>query len=125
MKKLLLIIVLGLLLSSNAFAGWFDKDKIKVTNCYDPSKFNNYKSSKKIDIKNGFTKWEWELNLKEKIAYHITEKNGQLGIDKSPIKIVTDDYIIATNTIINKDFQFDLNNEAYLFLGTTFICKFK
>ena len=42
MKKLLGIVVLGLILSQNTFAGWFDK-KIKVSKCYDPKKYNSYK----------------------------------------------------------------------------------
>ena len=39
MKKTLGIMVLGLLLSGNAYAGWFDKDKIIVKECYDPKIF--------------------------------------------------------------------------------------
>ena len=75
MKKLLGILVLGLLLSGNSYAGWLDKDKIKVTKCYDISLFTSYKErlkdlerKKKTAYPFILTKWEWELNLKEKIA---------------------------------------------------------
>ena len=73
------------------------------------------------------TKWEWELNLKEKIAYRILELNGQLKISQFKIIISTDDYIIAHDP--SGDYQFDLNNEAFIttFQGikTQLVCKFK
>ena len=47
MNKILGIIVLSLLLSGNTYAGWFDKDKITVKKCYNPTKANNYKAYKK------------------------------------------------------------------------------
>ena len=112
MKKLLAIVVLGLLLSSNAYAGWFDKDKITVTKCWDPSKYKNYKEDNKDSKRQGLTKWEWELNLKEKIAYRIMEKKGKLTIDQFKIKASTDDYIIVHDP--TGDVQFDLKNEAYI-----------
>ena len=112
MKKLLAIVVLGLLLSSNAYAGWFDKDKITVTKCWDPSKYKNYKEDNKDSKRQGVTKWEWELNLKEKIAYRIMEKKGKLTIDQFKIKASTDDYIIVHDP--TGDVQFDLKNEAYI-----------
>ena len=43
MKKLLGILVLGLLWCSNTYAGLFSKDKIKVKECYDPIEYNNFK----------------------------------------------------------------------------------
>ena len=43
MKKLLGILVLGLLWCSNTYAGLFGKDKIKVKECYDPIEYNNFK----------------------------------------------------------------------------------
>jgi len=123
MKKLLGIVVLGLLLCSNAFAGWFDKDKIKVTKCWNPSKFNSYKEDEKYSSENGLTRWEWELKLKEKIAIRIMEINGQLKIDKFIIKIITDEFIIVTDNMT--DMQFDLKNNAYIALETQLKCKFK
>ena len=124
MRKFLGIIVLSLLLSSNSYAGWFDKDKIKVTKCYDPRDAKNYKEYKKLS--GVAKKFEWELKLKEKIAIRIIESNGQLKIDKFKIKIVTDDYIIVSDP--TGDVQFDLKNEAYLTsiygIQVQQICKF-
>ena len=112
MKKLLGILIACLLLSGNAYAGWFDKDKITVTECWDPSKYKNYKEDNKDSKRQGVTKWEWELNLKEKIAYRIMEKKGKLTIDQFKIKASTDDYIIVHDP--TGDVQFDLKNEAYI-----------
>ena len=112
MKKLLGILIACLLLSGNAYAGWFDKDKITVTKCWDPSKYKNYKEDNKDSKRQGVTKWEWELNLKEKIAYRIMEKKGKLTIDQFKIKASTDDYIIVHDP--TGDVQFDLKNEAYI-----------
>ena len=112
MKKILVIIVLGLLLSDNTYAGWFDKDKIKVTKCYAYPDYKNYKEHAKAEHKHGLTKYEWELNLKEKIAYHIVEMNGQLKINQYKIKIATENYIIAHDP--SGDFRFDLKNEAVI-----------
>ena len=124
MKKLICIFVLGLLLSSNSYAGWFDKDKIKVTKCYDPRDAKNYKEYKKLS--GVAKKFEWELKLKEKIAIRILERNGQLKIDKFKIKIVTDDYIIVSDP--TGDVQFDLKNETYstsiIGIQVRQICKF-
>tara|TARA_B110000858_G_scaffold192448_1_gene243204 strand:- start:103 stop:480 length:378 start_codon:yes stop_codon:yes gene_type:complete len=124
MKKLICIFVLGLLLSSNSYAGWFDKDKIKVTKCYDPRYAKNYKEYKKLS--GVAKKFEWELKLKEKIAIRIIESNGQLKIDKFKIKIVTDDYIIVSDP--TGDVQFDLKNETYstsiIGIQVQQICKF-
>ena len=136
MKNLLGILVLGLLLSGNVYAGWFDKDKIKVTKCYDASEFNSYKEKLK-DLENkkrtGYplimTKWEWELNLKEKMAYRTVIMNGELRIDRFSIKAATEDYIIVHDP--TGDAQFDLKNEGIVIadnvLGsyTKLQCKFK
>ena len=128
--------VLGLLLSGNVYAGWFDKDKIKVSECYNISDFNSYKEKLK-DLENkkrtGFpfimTKWEWELNLKEKMAYRTVIMNGELRIDRFGIIAATDDYIIVHDP--TGDAQFDLKNEGIVIadnvLGsyTKLQCKFK
>jgi len=116
MKKLFLsFLVLGLLLSGNAYAGWFDKDIIKVTKCWNPAEYKNYNEDNAESIRSGFTKWEWELNLKEKIAYHIIEDRGELKIDQFKIKISTKDYIIVHDpTGYWDDVQFDLNKKSYI-----------
>ena len=124
MKKILGIVVLSLLLGGNTYAGWFDKDKIKVTNCYETSKFKSYKAAKKTG--KFYKRWEWELNLKEKIAYHITvKKSGDpLEIEQHKIKIITDQYIIVSGAN-GFDYQFDSNNQAYIVHRVQFKCKFK
>ena len=110
MKKILGIVVMSLLLGGNTYAGWFDKDKIKVTNCYETSKFKSYKAAKKTG--KFYKRWEWELNLKEKIAYRTTILNGKLNIAQFKIKISTDEYIIASDS--TGDTQFDLKNEVVI-----------
>ena len=126
MKKILGIVILGLLLSVNSYAGWFDKDKITVTKCYDPTKDNNYKAYEKRASKKSATKWEWELNLKEKIAYRVMVLDGQLTIDQFKIKISTKDYIIAHDP--TGDVQFDLENEGYITsiagINISLVCNF-
>tara|TARA_B110000003_G_scaffold176722_1_gene176191 strand:+ start:146 stop:559 length:414 start_codon:yes stop_codon:yes gene_type:complete len=137
MKKLLGIVVLGLLLSGNAYAGWFDKDKIKITKCYNLNNYNSYKDvlkdrehKKKTSFPFLVTKWEWELNLKEKIAYRTVIINNELSINQFKIKIATDDYIIAHDP--EGDVQFDLKNQIIIAsdlkygLGdVTHQCRFK
>ena len=114
MKKFLGIIVLGLLLSGNAYAGWFDKDKIKVTKCYDRSQYSSFKSQQNDPINSNMTKWEWELNLKNKKAIRTVILNGELSLDQFVISIITDNYIIVKNNGYGGDFQFDLKNEVYI-----------
>ena len=111
MKKILGVIVLSLLFSGVAFAGWFDKDKIKVTNCYDPKEYKNYKQDVKA---NGSQDWAWEIDLKRDTAIlSFTLPNGQLKLVKHTIKIKTDRYIIVTDGK-TPDVQFDLKNEVYI-----------
>ena len=127
MKKLLGIIVLGLLLNGNAYAGWFDKDKIIVKECYDSKNYKNFKTFKKNKNTRDADKFEIEINLKEKIVYRILEMDGKLRIDQFPIKIKTNDYIIAHDP--TGDLQFDLKNEAYITSVGDYkiqmLCKFK
>jgi len=114
MKKLLAITILGLLLSGSAYAGWFDKDKIKVTKCYDRSQYSSFKSQQNDPINSNMTKWEWELNLKNKKAIRTVILNGELSLDQFVISIITDNYIIVKNNGYGGDFQFDLKNEVYI-----------
>ena len=112
-KKLLGIVVLGLLLSGNAYAGWFDKDKIKVTNCYDPKKHKNFKQKVR---ESSDMNWAWEIDLKRDTAIlSFTRYDGKLQLIKHTIKIKTDRYIIAsTGQQDSADVQFDLKNEVYI-----------
>jgi len=111
MKKILGIIVLSLLLSGNAFAGWFDKDKIKVTNCYDPKKHKNFKQRVR---ESGDMNWAWEIDLKRDTAIlSFNPPNGKLQLIRHNIKIKTDRYIIVSDGKL-PDVQFDLKNEVYI-----------
>ena len=111
MKKILGIVVLGLLLSGNAFAGWFDKDKIKVTNCYDPKEHKNFKQRVR---ESGDMNWAWEIDLKRDTAIlSFNPPNGKLQLIRHNIKIKTDRYIIVSDGKL-PDVQFDLKNEVYI-----------
>ena len=109
MKKTLITLFILLIFNSSQ-AGWFDK-KIKVSKCYDPKKYNNFKHKLKTD---GHNDWSWEIDLEKGTAIlsYIMPDN-QLVMSKHVIKMQTDRYIIATD---NKtpDVQFDLKNEVYI-----------
>tara|TARA_B100000780_G_C21039575_1_gene417101 strand:+ start:260 stop:652 length:393 start_codon:yes stop_codon:yes gene_type:complete len=109
MKNILRIVVLSLLLSCNVFAGavWPDRDIIKVIKCWNPLKYKDYKQDKAESINQGKTKWEWELNLKERIAYRITESSDQLSKDKLNIRITTKNSIVVN----------DITGEVVFFLN--------
>ena len=108
MKKLLGIVVLGLFLSSNAYAGWFDK-KIEVKECYDPKEYKNYKQVPKSQGRD----WSWEIDLEKDTAILSFILWGELNMKKHIIKMKTDKYIIATDNE-TADVQFDLKNELYM-----------
>ena len=103
--------VLSLFLGGNAFAGWFDKDKIKVTNCYDPKKHKNFKQRVR---ESGDMNWAWEIDLKRDTAIlSFNPPNGKLQLIRHNIKIKTDRYIIVSDGKL-PDVQFDLKNEVYI-----------
>ena len=103
--------VLSLFLGGNAFAGWFDKDKIKVTNCYDPKKHKNFKQRVR---ESGDLNWAWEIDLKRDTAIlSFNPPNGKLQLIRHNIKIKTDRYIIVSDGKL-PDVQFDLKNEVYI-----------
>ena len=113
MKKILGIVVIGLLLSGNVYAGWLDKDKIKVEDCYDPKKYKNIKQKIR---EAGDMEWAWEIDLKRDTAIlSFTTYDGKLQLIKHKIKIKTDRYIIASSGQRDSaDVQFDLKNEVYI-----------
>ena len=118
MKKLFAILLLTLLTIANASAGWFDKDKIKVSKCYDP-----------LEEDKSYAAWTWELNLKKNEAVRTFTMDGKVSLDKFPITIQTDDHVIVKNFADNTDYQFDLKNKAYIVnwkgVNQQLICKFK
>mgnify|MGYP006876901123 CR=1 FL=1 len=102
---------LSLILSGNSYAGWFDKDKIKVTDCYDPKKYNSFKQQVKDK---GKYDWSWEIDLKKDTAIlSFITPDGKLSLVKHIVKIKTDRYIIASDGQ-TPDVQFDLKNEVYI-----------
>ena len=125
MKKLLGIVVLGLFLSSNAYAGWFSKDKIKVDKCYDQSQYSDYN-----DLLREFPDhvWKWELDFKKSEAVRTASVNNQIDLDKFSIKIKTDEYVVVKGNTFG-DFRFDLKNQVYTTtIGESKIrlkCRFK
>ena len=65
MKKLLAIIVVGLLFGGNANASLFgSSDIILLNKCYEISKFKNY-AAYENSPKNAFEEWSLEVNLKK------------------------------------------------------------
>ena len=91
MKKLLGIVVLGLLWSGNAYAGLFDKDVFKFERCFTES-YSNHNEWIKYS---NFLKWEWELDLKNKTASRIAKHktDGMLRVDQFKIIAVTKEFI--------------------------------
>ena len=115
------------LLGGNAYAGWFDKDKIKVIKCWDKTQYSSFKDQQNDN--SNVSKWEWELNLKNNKAIRTVIDDGQLSLDQFIISIITDDYIIVKNTGYGGDYQFDRQNEVYITsIGNSKIqlkCKFR
>lgn len=111
-----------------AKAGWFD-GKIKVRKCYQTgSAWNNYKEyhkfqvSQRIQNRNSITKWDWDLDLKNKKALRIYEINGQTGMEE--FNLLSSDNIIT----VNQDgivATFDKKRETIRVGSTNWQCDFK
>jgi len=92
MKKLFsTILVLGLLLSGNAYAGLFSKNEFKFERCYTDSYTNHSDWIENSD----FLRWEWEINLKNKTATRLAQlkSDGELRIEQLKIIAVTKEFI--------------------------------
>ena len=98
-----------LLLSGNAYAGWFDK-KIHIRDCYDPREYKNFKEFLK---NNTNLEWRWEIDLEKDTAILSMIHQGELNMVKHFIKMKTDRYIIVSDGK-TADVQFDLKNEVYI-----------
>ena len=113
MKKLLGIVVLGLLLSENAHA-FFGKNKFKFQRCYTES-FSNHDEW----INNSmFLRWEWEIDLKKKIATRYAQMivdDQKLDVKQFRIGLVTDE-LIMTKT---------LGEQMYTFFRKTGVIEIK
>ena len=103
MKKILSIIFLGLLLSSNAYA-----DLIMFDKCYPIPEFKNYKTYKNSS-ESAFDEWSMEINLKKDKITRTTiwkdeevesfKKMGQnikkINIRTLPILSSTSKYVVS------------------------------
>jgi len=90
MKKILILLFISSLFNNYAIAGWFDKDKIKVSKCYDVKQFNSYREHKKKG--RGFA-WEADINLKDNIVFISVINDGKVTLAKAMINMKTDRFI--------------------------------
>ena len=90
MRKYLYIILFSFLVSTNSFGGWFDKDKIKVSKCYDVKQFNSYREHKKKG--RGFA-WEADINLKNDMVVITVISDGKVSLYKAMINMKTDRFV--------------------------------
>ena len=77
------IILFSFLVNTNSFSGWFDKDKIKVSKCYDVKQFNSYINyspfAKGMSNKSPGRIAYW---LGWKIVYEYIENNKNLTLEQ-------------------------------------------
>ena len=89
MRKYLYIILFSFLVSTNSFAGLFDKNKIKVSKCYDVKQKSLREYKKKYP---GF-KWEADINLKDDTVVITVIDNGKVSLFRTMINMKTDRFI--------------------------------
>ena len=126
MKKLLAIIILGLLFSGNVYAGLFGSSNIiKFTECYEIPKYNNYKSYKK-STDNSYDEWSLEIDLNkntvtlstiwdDKSMKRFKQKGYNIPrteIISKPIKVSTSDFVVF-NSIPDTEIILNLQNGKY------------
>ena len=106
MKKLLAIVVIGLLWSGNAKALLGSKELIKFYECYPVPDYKNYKSFKN-STDNSFDEWSLEFNLKKNtltrtvIWDDATIKSSKArGHDLKKLDVETTPIISATSELI-------------------------
>tara|TARA_B100001057_G_C22436066_1_gene789303 strand:- start:259 stop:678 length:420 start_codon:yes stop_codon:yes gene_type:complete len=110
MKRILILIVISCFFSNHSFAGWFDKDKIKVSKCYDTSNFKSYKDYKKKAQK---SYWEADINLKEDMVVITSVYDGKVSMIKAMIDMKTDKFIGTYPDMTHQiTFLFDLKREG-------------
>ena len=108
MKKLLGIVVLGLLIITNSQAGLFDKKEFKFERCYTES-YSNHNDWIENSL---FLKWEWEINLKNKTTTRIAQTkldDKKLNVDQFQIIAVTKEFI-KTNSLSDTSYIFFRKN---------------
>ena len=110
MRKYLYIILFSFLVSTNSFGGWFDKDKIKVSKCYDVKQFKSYREHKKKG--RGFA-WEADINLKDDTVYISVINDGKVTLAKAMINMKTDRFIgTYPEETYGSVFVFDMKKES-------------
>ena len=84
-----------------AKAGWFD-GKIKVRKCYqlgvgwkNYNEYHKYQVSQRIQNRRSITRFEWDLDLKNKKALRINEIDGQTSMDE--FNLLSSDNLITVN----------------------------
>ena len=75
---------------SYVYAGWFDKDIIKVSKCYDVKQFKSYREHKKKG--RGFA-WEADINLKNDMVVITVISDGKVSLYKAMINMKTDRFV--------------------------------
>ena len=110
MRKYLYIILFSFLISTNSFGGWFDKDKIKVSKCYDVKQFKSYREHKKKG--RGFA-WEADINLKDDMVIITVLSDGKVSLYRSVINMKTDRFIgTYPHEKFGTVYMFDLKKES-------------
>jgi len=109
MKKLLGILVLGLFIITNSYAGLFSKNEFKFERCYSES-YSNHNDWLADSL---FLKWEWEINLKNKTATRIAQLKvdaKELRIDQLQIIAVTKEFIKTNSSSTGTSYVFFRKN---------------
>ena len=83
MKKVILVLLVGLLWCNVGFAA---KNKIVIDRCYNPSKYQNYNSFYNSPDAN-FEEWGFEIDLKNNKAVRISQFKGQTEVELFPHEI--------------------------------------
>ena len=95
---------------SYVYAGWFDKDIIKVSKCYDVKQFKSYREHKKKG--RGFA-WEADINLKDDTVYISVINDGKVTLAKAMINMKTDRFIgTYPEETYGSVFVFDMKKES-------------
>ena len=110
MKKFLTLIFISFLFSNHSIAGWFDKNKIKVSKCYEVGKYKSYKDQKNnvVDLD-----WRAEINKKENtVVMSTTSMGGKVSLWKAKIDVKTDRFVGTYPDKHGLVFLFDLDRDT-------------
>ena len=128
-KQIRYIVYFSLMMVVSAQAGWFD-DKIKVRKCYDPKSYDNFEQYHEFEVDSriqgdpfAMTKWDWDLDLKNKKALRITEVGGKLMMKE--LNLLDSDNFVIVNYSDGSNVVFDKKKETVKTSAATFQCVFK